>query len=234
MMYAIGDLHLGLAMNKPMDKFGAEWTSHHLRIEEKWRSMVTPQDTVVLVGDTSWAMDMEDFAPDLQLIQSLPGRKIIVPGNHDYWWGSTNKLNALDENVYFLKCGFAKAEGLHICGARGWLCPNDTLFTEHDRKIYLREAARLKLSLDGAMKDGATDIVVAMHYPPLSDSGEASAFTALMREYPVRLVVYGHLHGEGGHAKRIEGSNDARTVDGIAYKLVSCDYLKFSLWPILL
>ena len=229
MIYAIGDLHLGFAMDKPMDKFGAEWANHHLMIEENWRRVVKPEDTVILAGDTSWAMDAEDFMQDFRFVQSLPGRKVIVQGNHDYWWGSTNKLNALDENIYFLKCGFARAKGLHICGARGWLCPNDALFTEHDRKIYLREAARLKLSLDGAMADGAADIVVAMHYPPMNDSGEVSAFTELMRDYPVRLVVYGHLHGEGGHAKRIELKG---MQEEIQYQLVSCDYLKFALWPI--
>jgi len=226
MIYAIGDMHLGLAMNKPMDKFGTQWKDHHLLIERNWRQMVTEADTVILTGDTSWAMDMDGFAPDLRFIQALPGRKVIVQGNHDYWWGSTNKLNAMDKSIFFLKCGFTSAEGMHICGARGWLCPNDTLFTPHDRKIYLREAARLRLSLDGAMKDGAKEILVAMHFPPMNDSGETSAFTEMLKEYPVRMVVYGHLHGEGGYAKRVElGCTPAS--DGITYRLVSCDYLGF-------
>jgi len=242
MIYAIGDLHLGLAMGKPMDKFGAEWAAHHLRIAQNWRETVRESDTVLLAGDTSWAMDMEGFAPDLQFIRELPGQKVIIPGNHDYWWGSTNKLNALDEHIFFLKCGFTQAEGVHICGARGWLCPNDALFTAHDEKIYRREAARLKLSLDGAMKDGAAQIIVMMHFPPMNDKREPSLFTELFAAYPVQLVVYGHLHGAGGFANRIERGETFLLTDvfgkkkkpgGMEYRLVSCDYTQFRVVPVL-
>ena len=236
MIYAIGDFHLGLLMDKPMDRFGAAWANHHEQIAANWRAAVTENDTVILAGDTSWAMDMEGFTPDLQFIQALPGRKIIVQGNHDYWWGSTNKLNTMDERIYFLKCGCTKTENVHICGARGWLCPNDTLFTQHDQKIYMREAARLRLSLDAAMRDGAEEIIVAMHFPPMNDRGEASAFTELLAGYPVRMLVYGHLHGEGGFMKRVENENgQIGKPDGIACRLVSCDYLRFApllVWPI--
>ena len=227
MIYAIGDLHLGLALDKPMDRFGAAWAGHHLLIAEHWRRTVTEADTVILTGDSSWAMREDDFAPDFAFLQALPGRKVLVQGNHDYWWASTGRLNALDANMLFLKSSFTRAEGLHICGTRGWLCPGAQGFTAQDEKLYRRELLRMRRALEAAMTDGAADILVAMHFPPMNEALAPSGFTDLFTEFPVRQVVYGHLHGEGGFARRVE--RESESIHGVRYRLVSCDYLQFQL-----
>jgi len=227
MIYAIGDLHLGLALDKPMDRFGLAWTDHHLLIAENWRQTVMDTDTVILAGDSSWAMRDHDFAPDLAFLRALPGRKVLVQGNHDYWWASTNRLNEIDENMIFLKSGFTRAEGLHICGTRGWLCPGTQGFTEQDEKLYRREVLRMRRALEDAVKDGAADILVAMHFPPMNETLTPSGFTELFEEFPVRQVVYGHLHGASGFTRRIE--RDGEGIRGVRYRLVSCDYLEFQL-----
>lgn len=222
MLYAISDLHLSFANPKPMGIFGDNWENHFEKISANWRKVVSDEDTVLLAGDTSWAMTMDEFLLDFKWINTLPGKKIIINGNHDYWWGSTNQLNTLSENVFFLKNNFAKYEDVHICGTRGWLCPNDTDFTKHDKKIYNREVARLKLSLEMAMNDGASEIVVMMHYPPKNDKNEDSLFTETLKQYPVKNIIYGHLHGENAIHRQIKNQpND------ISYRLVSCDFLAF-------
>lgn len=223
MLFAISDLHLSFAKPKPMEIFGKHWEGHIEKTASNWRKTVSDTDTVLLAGDTSWAMTMDEFLVDFDWIKKLPGKKVIISGNHDYWWDSTNKLNTLSENVFFLKNNFTKYENVHICGTRGWLCPNDTDFTEHDEKIYKREAARLKLSLEAAINDGAAEIVVMMHYPPKNDKNEESLFTQTLKQYPVKHVVYGHLHGENSKHRQIKNQPD-----DITYSLVSCDFLDFT------
>jgi len=227
MIYAIGDLHLGLALDKPMDRFGMEWAGHHQRIEANWRQMVQDEDTVILAGDSSWAMREDDFAPDLSFLRGLPGRKVLIPGNHDYWWQSTSRLNMIDERMVFLKSGFTCAEGVYICGTRGWVCPGTLQYTEQDEKLYRREVLRMRRALEAAVYDGAADIIAVMHFPPMNDVLAPSGFTSLFEEFPVRQVIYGHLHGEGGFAKRIE--RECEWIRGVKYNLVSCDYLQFRL-----
>lgn len=227
MLFAISDLHLSFAKPKPMEIFGKHWEGHIEKTASNWRKMVSDGDTVLLAGDTSWAMTTDDFMSDLDWINNLPGRKIIISGNHDYWWSSTSKLNALNEKTFFLKNNFTKYEDIHICGTRGWLCPSDADFTEHDEKIYRREAARLKLSLDAAMNDNAGEIIVMFHYPPKNDKNGDSLFTQTLKQYPVKTVIYGHLHGENALYSQIKNQpND------IAYRLVSCDFLNFIPLPI--
>ena len=221
-LFAIADLHFSFAADKPMDIFGENWKNHSERIVENWKRVVGAEDTVLLPGDLSWGMRMEDAATDLDVIYGLPGRKILLGGNHDYWWKSSSKLEASYPGMRFLKNDADRYEDWAICGSRGWICPNEVQFTEQDKKIYEREQIRLRLSLDAAMKKGAEQIILMMHYPPMNDQMEDSAFTALFQEYPVKKVVYGHLHGAESHGKGFQGERD-----GVEYLLCAADYLEF-------
>lgn len=221
-LFAIADLHFSFSAEKPMDIFGEHWKNHSQKIIDNWKANVTEEDTVLLPGDLSWGMRIEDAAADLDVIYQLPGRKILLGGNHDYWWKSSSKLEARYPGMRFLKNNADTYEGWAICGSRGWLCPNDVRFTEQDKKIYEREQVRLRLSLDAAMRAGAEKIILMMHYPPMNDKKEDSAFTELFKEYPIRKVVYGHLHGAASHATGFEGERD-----GIEYTLVAADFIDF-------
>lgn len=221
-LFAIADLHFSFSANKPMDIFGDQWKNHSEKIIANWKAVVRAEDTVLLPGDLSWGMRMEDAAADLDVIYALPGRKILLGGNHDYWWKSSSRLEARYPGMRFLKNDFDTYEDWAVCGSRGWLCPNDMRFTEQDRKLYEREQVRLRLSLDAAMRNGAEKIILMMHYPPMNDKQEDSAFTELFKEYPIRKVVYGHLHGEMSHATGFQGERY-----GITYELTAADYIDF-------
>ena len=221
-LFAMGDLHFGFSVNKPMSIFGENWEGHAEKIIEHWTREIKEEDTVLLPGDISWAMKEEDAEVDLQIIHSLPGRKILLEGNHDYWWKSASKLERKYTGMRFLKNDCAQYEDLFICGTRGWVCPNDSCFTPRDLKLYQREQIRLRLSLDSAMRKGATEILLMMHFPPTNDKQEDSAYLEIIREYPVKRVVYGHLHGKYSHAKGMKGERD-----GVLFQLVSADYLDF-------
>lgn len=221
-LFAISDLHLALSGEKPMDVFGEHWYKHDEKIRENWINNIKDTDTVLIAGDISWSMNMEEGMDDLKWINSLPGNKIIVKGNHDYWWGSITKLNSLYENMHFIQNNFFTYENYAICGTRGWLCPGGENFTPHDEKIYKRELARLRLSLDTSKKSSFSEFIVMMHYPPLSDRVETSGFTEIFKEYDVSKVIYGHLHGPS-LSRVVEGS-----IDGIEYIMTSCDYINFN------
>lgn len=221
-LYAIGDLHFSFAAHKPMDIFGSRWEGHSEKIIKNWKDCIGSEDTVLIPGDISWGMRLEDAAADLDVIDSLPGRKILLSGNHDYWWKSSSRLSARYPRMKFLKNDTAVWEDWFICGARGWTCPNDTAFTPEDEKIYRREQIRLELSLDCAMRQGAEKILVMLHFPPVNDVHAPSGFTEIFSRYPVKEVVYGHLHGENSHGMALEGERD-----GIFYHLTSSDYLDF-------
>ncbi len=222
-LFVIGDLHLSFAREKPMDIFGDNWKNHEKKIEDNWKKLVTCEDTVLIPGDISWGLELEDAKPDLDFINELPGKKILISGNHDYWWSSTSKVQSRYPEMKFLKNEHTFYEDIAICGSRGWICPNDSYFTEHDRKIYNREQIRLRLSLDSAMRRGAKRIILMMHYPPTNDKKENSAFLDIIGEYPVETVVYGHLHGTAFFGAGLQG-----VVNGIEYHLVSSDYLDFA------
>ena len=146
-LYGIGDLHLSLGVpEKPMDIFHG-WENYMQLLEQHWRAMVQPEDTVVLAGDLSWGMTLPQAKADFAFLETLPGQKIILKGNHDYWWKSSSKLEARYPGMRFLKNNFDRYADWHICGTRGWLCPNDVQFTEQDKRIYEREQVRLRLSL---------------------------------------------------------------------------------------
>ncbi len=221
-LFAIADLHFGFSVQKPMEIFGENWRNHPQKIIAHWRESISEGDTVLLPGDLSWGMRIEEAAADLDVIYALPGRKILLGGNHDYWWKSSAKLEARYPGMRFLKNSFDRYEDYAICGTRGWLCPNDRHFTPQDQKIYEREQIRLRLSLDAAMRAGAEKILLMMHFPPMNDKLEDSGFTEIFREYPIERVIYGHLHGAQSHSTAFEGEKD-----GIRYELVSADYLNF-------
>lgn len=226
-LYAIGDLHLSIGGRKPMHIFGSNWLEHHIKIKKNWLEQVKSSDTVMLLGDISWAMSLKEAAADLNFINELTGKKIIIYGNHDYWWSSVSKMNQAYPEICFLKNYFSVYENMAICSCRGWICPNDKCFTEEDEKIYKREYLRLQLSLESAKAAGYNQIIAIMHYPPTNDQKEPSLFTQIYEKYNVKEVYYGHLHGEASFNSSIQG-----IYNNISYKLVSADYLNFKLYKV--
>jgi uncharacterized protein len=205
-LFAIADPHLGFGVNKPMDVFGGRWQDHENRLAENWRKVVEPGDTTIIAGDISWAMHLEDALPDLRFLDELPGRKILMRGNHDYWWTSLKKMEAYCQaegmtSFSFLQnnCVLVKP-GKIVCGTRGWILPDDPAFSDADRKIYLREAGRLRLSLDSAraLRTAGGEIIACFHYPPGGSDGKPTLFTEIMNEYAVSRCIYGHIHGFAG------------------------------------
>ncbi|NLI90543.1 MAG: serine/threonine protein phosphatase [Epulopiscium sp.] len=221
-IYAIGDLHLSASVDKPMDIFGDNWQDHQEQIVKNWQDIVKDKDIVLIAGDISWAMSLEEAYMDLETIDKLPGYKILIKGNHDYWWQSINKLNSLYDNMFFLQNTSYKVGHYGICGSRGWGCPVDGQLDEHNSKIYKREGKRLELSLEHAMQAGCKEIIVMMHYPPTNDKKEDSLYTDLFKNYPVSQVVYGHLHGKESFNNSIRGIKE-----NINYTLVSADAINF-------
>lgn len=220
-LYAISDLHLSMSGDKPMDVFSDVWKDHHVRIEENWRNKVRESDTVLLGGDLSWSMSIKSGREELDFIAALPGRKIIIKGNHDYWWSSITQLNRMYGNMDFIQNNFFSYEDVAICGSRGWVIPGSALFKPEDEKIYKRELIRMRLSLDAAKKAGFQRIIAMIHYPPVNETFEDSGFTALFEEYAVEKVIYGHLHGQS--LRRVMTGMRS----GVEYVLTSVDYIDF-------
>lgn len=221
-LYAISDLHLAMDGSKPMDIFGDNWIGHDKKIRKNWEDTVRDGDFVLIAGDVSWSLKMEDGIKDFDWINTLPGKKLIVRGNHDYWWEGITKLNKLYENINFIQNNFFPFEDYAICGSRGWNCPGGENFTIHDDKIYKRELLRLRLSLDAAVKAGYKKFIVMLHFPPLNEKFEDSGFTEIFKEYGVEKIIYGHIHGPS--LKNVfTGSRD-----GVEFILTSCDYINFA------
>lgn len=220
-LYAISDFHLSFTTDKPMNVFGENWKDHHKKIKENWINTIKEEDTVIIAGDISWSMNIEEGMEDLHWISKLPGKKVFVKGNHDYWWTSISKLNNLDKNMKFIQNNYFEYEDYALCGTRGWICPGGDNFTEHDNKIYRRELIRLKLSLDAAVKDGYKKFMIMLHYPPFNGLKVDNGFLEIFKEYNIDKVIFGHLHG-------MKKGNPFNTkLDGIEYILTSCDYLDF-------
>jgi len=229
-IYVISDLHLSFSekVQKPMDIFGGEWLNHAERIRKNWEDVVSENDTVIIAGDISWALKMEDAIPDLNWIRSLPGNKILVKGNHDLWWASIKKLNDLfGDDLRFIQNNFYEAEGYAVCGSRGWLCPEDEGYSEQDEKIYKRELLRLRASLTSAKDAGFSKIIGVLHFPPMNDKLNESGFTELFGEFGAEYVFYGHLHGAEGFRNGVQGN-----INGVEYRLASLDYLKCKLYKL--
>lgn len=224
-IFAIGDLHLSFdeRIQKPMDIFGPRWKDHSDRVREEWLAAVTEEDTVLIPGDISWGLRLDEAMADLNWIHELPGHKIISKGNHDLWWTSISKLNRLFDDITFLQNQSVPVpgSGATICGTRGWICPGTNGFDEHDQKIYDRELLRLRFSLEDAVKNGAETIIAALHYPPTNDKMQPSGFTGLLSEFGVKECVYGHLHGQDVFRHGFQG-----TLNGVRYRLVSLDYVQ--------
>lgn len=222
-IYAIGDLHLSFSegVEKPMDMFGLEWVNHAERVRGNWIRTVSQDDTVIIAGDISWGLHMEEALADLDWIDALPGKKVLVKGNHDLWWNSITKLKRLYDNIFFVQNNYFPVGKVAICGTRGWICPGDNNFTAHDEKIYKRELIRLRFSIEEAVHAGYMNIVGVLHFPPTNDKLQGSGFTELFSEYGVKKVVYGHLHGKEAFSKGLEAN-----LNGVEYKLVSLDKLK--------
>lgn len=220
-LYAISDLHLDLNGEKPMDIFGDRWLKHDEKIKNNWLKKITDKDTVLIAGDISWSMKIENGMHDLEWIHNLPGTKIMVKGNHDFWWSSISKLNNLYEDMKFIQNNFFSYEDYAICGTRGWTCPGGENFSQHDERIYTRELNRLRLSLDAAVRSGFEKFIVMIHYPPMNEKFLESDFVQIFKEYNVEKVIYGHLHGPS-LAKALNGE-----LDGIEYIITSGDYIDF-------
>ncbi len=226
-IFAISDLHLPGGKQKSMDIFGASWEGHFDKIKADWRAKVSEKDIVLLPGDTSWAMTLDEAIPDIYAIGELPGYKILLRGNHDFWWSSISRLrDNLPENMFAIQNDAVKIENTIICGTRGW-AKTEGGDAVADQKIYDREVKRLTLSLEKADLLRKNERIVAMmHYPPLYSEDDESPFTELFEQFGVSAVVYGHLHGAAVYSAFNGVKNN------IMYRLVSCDALKFSLTQI--
>lgn len=221
-LYAIGDLHLSLASNKPMDVFGAGWTNYVERIREGF-SALTEADVTVLCGDLSWAMGLEESLEDFRFIDALPGRKYIIKGNHDYWWNTASKMKK-----FFEANGLTTLEVMHnncflygdvaLCGTRGWFYEEDAAAGSHNDKVLQRELGRLETSLKAA---GEREKICFLHYPPLYHGYRCEEVLKLLKQYDVRRCCYGHLHGPS-HRLAVRGA-----AEGIEFTMVSADYLSF-------
>ncbi|PKK39041.1 Ser/Thr protein phosphatase family protein [Clostridiaceae bacterium JG1575] len=220
-LYALSDLHLSFTDDKPMGIFGPIWENHDQKIHEHWMAKIKDTDTVLLGGDLSWSMTQEEAYRELDYIASLPGRKIAIKGNHDYWWTSITTLNRRYDNFDFIQNNFFLWERTAICGTRGWVSEGSDKFTKEDEKIYRREGLRLENSLKAARGAGYQDIIAMIHYPPTNERGEDSVFTTLLEAYGVRKVIYGHLHGNA--LKNVfQGMRN-----GVEYLMTSGDFLHF-------
>lgn len=230
-IFAISDLHISTNTNKPMDVFGGNWVGYLDKIKEDWLRKVGNGDLVLIGGDISWAMNIEDAKKDVDLLKDLPGKKIMIKGNHDYWWSGIGKVrDMLPDNFYALQNDSIKFENVVICGSRCWSVPGSPDFNEQDNKLYLRETERLKLSFKTAEKlIGEGDKLIALiHYPPFNVYRDNTNFTDIFEKNGVDSVVYGHLHGKNVRADKLVVKN------GIKYYLTSCDQVENKLTEILL
>lgn len=220
-LYAIGDLHLSLSAKKPMDVFGGKWLGYMDKLREGM-SVIGPEDTTVLLGDLSWALNLEGAVKDFAWIDQIPGKKIILKGNHDYWWSTAAKFYKFCqengfENQWILNNNHYEYDGWAICGTRGWFFEEDR-GGAHDEKVFRRELIRLESSLKSA---GDKNKMVFLHYPPCYRGYECREIIELLERYEVRRCFYGHLHSES-HKLAIEGQ-----WGGVEYRLVSADYIGF-------
>ncbi|MDE5943228.1 MAG: metallophosphoesterase [Clostridia bacterium] len=229
-IFSISDLHLSGLCDKPMNVFGAGWENHFEKIKADWNEKVSDEDIVLICGDTSWGTVLDEGLYDLRTLKDLKGKKVFIRGNHDYWWNGITKLrdNAPDSSFYFLQNDCVRFDGVVICGSRGWTCPGSTDYTDHDEKLYMREAERFKLcfkEVEKVREDG-DKLLVLIHYPPFSIKSPETLFTNLFEENKADKVIFGHIHGEAYFP--------LRTVkNGIEYLLTSCDKVNFALQRIL-
>lgn len=234
-VWIIGDPHLSFSVDKPMDIFGEAWKKHWERLQENWARDVAEDDTVIIAGDISWGMRPEDAIADLEFIHKLPGkRKILLRGNHDYWWTTRKRVENLflENGLHSLEifqneatCLDSSEGRILMVGSRGWSCPGDEDFSKEDEKVYKREVQRLQISLADAkkkmQKEDFVSVLGVMHYPPVNRMGLGSDFSELLEGFPVDICCYGHLHGHAAwHG--FEGERNS-----VRYVKVSADFLSF-------
>lgn len=228
-IFAIGDLHLSSVSHKAMDVFGPHWANHWERIQEDWKHRVREEDLVLIAGDTSWAMSLADAVPDLEAIGRMPGTKVLVRGNHDYWWSAPGKVRSvLPEKMLILQNDALRVGDTVLCGSRGWVFPIGGPLGAEDEKIFEREKLRLRMSLDKAATLGGSRLVCVLHYPPLYENMPHTDFTDILEEYRVDNVVFGHLHGEILSQVHLRNFRSGE----VTYDLVSADYLNFGLYEL--
>ncbi len=221
-IFTIADLHLSLDGEKPMDIFPG-WENYVERIRENWERLIGPEDTVVIAGDLSWGMSLEQALVDFRFLETLPGNKLIVKGNHDYWFSTLSKMNRFFEqnglnSLKIIHNNCAETGEIAVCGSRGWMLDSAE---EHNHKVYLREVGRLEASLkEGAKTD--REPVAFLHYPPVYQNNCCEEMLEVMRRYGVKRCFYGHIHGSGAQYA-FQGE-----YGGIQFRLVSADYLKFT------
>jgi predicted phosphohydrolase len=225
-LYTIGDLHLGFSSDKPMDVFGGEWVNYIDKIKDGWNDIVQEEDTVVIPGDVSWATYLEEAYADFQFIEELNGKKIILKGNHDYWWTTQKKLNQFIREHQFYRIQFLwnnafTYRDIAICGCRGWKNPLEHDFVKEDLKIYQREVHRLELSLKAIDSKGVRAKYVFMHYPPSDSSYQMTELIEVMQHYDVSRCFFGHVHGKKGFEYPAEEKHN------IEFQIVSADVLRF-------
>lgn len=223
-LYAIGDFHLSFQVHKPMDVFGSEWKDHVEKIRKNWLNTVKTEDTAVITGDHSWGRNLEECREDLNFIAGLPGRKILLRGNHDMFWDAkkTRKLNEqFVGRLEFLQDNFYTYEDYALIGTKGY-CDEGRDMPEQLEKLLSREEARLRTSFELAKAAGYRNYIMFLHYPPTSIYEEESRFTKMAEEYGAKKVIYSHCHGRKRYGDSIRGYRN-----GIEYKLVSSDYLRF-------
>lgn len=218
-LFAIADTHLSLGTNKPMDSFPG-WNDYVARLGNNWNSIVKEEDTVVIAGDISWAMNFDELYEDFSFLNDLTGKKIIVKGNHDYWWNTLSKMNKfIEENnfdsINILQNNSYDVDGISVCGSRGWMFESSE---EHDEKILSREVGRIKMSLDSAVNENR---ILFLHYPPITTNSSCNEILDTLKEYGIKKCFYGHLHGMATKYA-FEGE-----YDGIDFKLISADRLSF-------
>lgn len=218
-IFAISDLHLSINNPKPMDIFGPVWSNYLEQIIDSWNEKIKDEDIVLIAGDISWAMILEDAKKDIDFISKLKGKKIIIRGNHDYWWKSITQVrNLLPKNMFALQNDCICIDGYVFCGSRGWQVPEKNVCSVEDKKIYDRELIRMELSLNQAQqKYPNLEKYVLIHYPPFNSKYEDSDFTKLFEKYNVKKVIYGHLHGTECRSQKLVVKNK------IEYYLTSCD-----------
>lgn len=228
-LFVLADLHLSLGADKPMDVFPG-WQNYTEKLRENWEKLVSPSDTVVVAGDISWAMKLEETVADFGFLHSLPGTKLLLKGNHDYWWSTKNKITTFLEqhdfhSIKILHNDAFVVEGKALCGTRGWLYNSET---PEDQKIVRREVGRLRASLDAAkQKAPGAERIVFLHYPPVYGNMACTEILDVLGQEQIRTCYFGHIHGNQASKRAIRGH-----YQGIKMHLISCDYVNFT--PVLI
>lgn len=230
-VFAMADLHLPISVNKPMDIFGARWQDYVNKIEKNWRAIVNDDDTVIVPGDISWSMSLDEAYADFEFIESLPGKKLLGKGNHDYWWATMSKNRTFIESKNFKTIDFLfnnayKVENFIVCGTRGWYvdekAQGSNTGAEYE-KIVRREASRLKMSLDEAVKlrgEGNEEILVFFHFPPVFSQFVCDELVDVLEQYGIRRCYFGHIHG-------VYNVQKTTIYRGICFSMISSDFLNF-------